>query len=63
LGKKKVISEEEIGNMVLPVANDVLGIAVTMLGFDRILVNCQDDHERLCSARNFSDIEMCTVGK
>ena len=48
LGKKKIISEEEIENMVLPVANDVLGIAVTMLGFDRILVNCQDDHERLC---------------
>ena len=48
LGKKKIISEEEIENMVLPVANDVLGIAVTMLGFDRILVNWQDDHERLC---------------
>jgi hypothetical protein len=48
LGKKKIISEEEIENMVLPVANDVLGIAVTMLGFDRILVNWQDGHERLC---------------
>jgi hypothetical protein len=47
LGKKKVISEEEIENIVLSVANDVLGIAVTMLGFDRILVNCQDGHERL----------------
>jgi len=51
LGKRKVISEEDIGNMVLPVANDVLGIAVTMLGFDRILVNCQDGHERLCRIR------------
>ncbi len=51
LGKKKVISEEEIENMVLPVANDVLGIAVKMLGFDRILVNCQDGHERLCRIR------------
>jgi len=37
LGKKKIISEEEIENMVLPIANDVLGIAVTTLGFDRIL--------------------------
>jgi hypothetical protein len=48
LGKMKIISEEEIENMVLSVANDVLGIAVTMLVFDRILVNCQDGHERLC---------------
>jgi hypothetical protein len=46
LGKKKTISEEEIANMVLPVANGVLGIAVKMLGFDRISVNCQDGHER-----------------
>ena len=51
MGKKKVISEEEIEHMVLPVANDVLGIAVTMLGFDRVLVNCQDGHERLCRIR------------
>jgi len=37
--------------MVLPVANDVLGIAVTMMGFDRILVNYQDGHKRLCRIR------------
>ena len=42
LGKKKIISKEEIENMVLSVANDVLDIAVTMLEFDRILVNSQD---------------------
>jgi len=51
LGKRKVISEEEIGNMVLPVANDVLGIAVRMMGYDRILVKCQDGKERLCRVR------------
>jgi len=51
LGKKKVISEEEIRDMVLPVANDVLGIAVKLLGFDRVLVKCQDGHERLCRIR------------
>ncbi len=27
VGKKKVKSEEELKNMVLPVANDVMGIA------------------------------------
>ena len=51
LGKKKVLSEEEIKDMVLPVANDVLGIAVKLLGFDRVLVKCQDGHERLCRIR------------
>lgn len=37
--------------MMLPVANDVLGIAVRMLGFDRILVRCQDGKSRLCRIR------------
>jgi len=51
LGKKKIISEEEIKDMVLPVANDVLGIATKLLGFDRVLVKCQDGNERLCRIR------------
>jgi len=51
LGKKKVISEEELSEMVLPTANDVLGIAVKLLGFDRVLVKCQDGNERLCRIR------------
>jgi len=51
LGKRKVKSEEELKNMVLPTANDVLGIAEKLLGFDRILVKCQDGHERLCRIR------------
>ena len=51
MGKKKVRSEEELKNMVLPVANDVMGIAEKMLGNDRVLVKCQDGHERLCRIR------------
>ena len=51
MGKKKVLSEEIIKNMVLPVANDILGIAMRPLGFDRVLVKCQDGHERLCRIR------------
>jgi len=51
LGKKKVLSEENIAEMVLPAANDVLGIAVKLLGYDRILVKCQDRHERICRIR------------
>jgi translation initiation factor 1A len=51
VGKKKVKSEEELKNMVLPVANDVIGIAKKMLGNDRLLVRCQDGKERLCRIR------------
>ena len=51
MGKRKVVSEEVIHDMVLPVANDVLCVAVKMLGFDRIMVKCQDGHERLCRIR------------
>jgi translation initiation factor 1A len=51
LGKKKVLSEDELSEMVLPSSNDVLGVAVKLLGFDRVLVKCQDGHERLCRIR------------
>jgi len=51
LGKRKVISEGGIEDMVLPSANDVLGVAVRMMGYDRILVKCQDGKERLCRVR------------
>lgn len=51
MGKKKVLSEGNINEMVLPSANEVLGIATKLLGFDRIMVKCQDGHERLCRIR------------
>jgi translation initiation factor 1A len=51
LGKKKVLSEQELNQVILPSANDILGVAVKLLGFDRVLVKCQDGHERLCRIR------------
>jgi len=51
LGKKKVLSEESLSNVVMPAPGDVLGIAVKLLGFDRVLVKCLDGHERLCRIR------------
>ena len=51
MGKKKVLSEGELNQLVLPSANDVLGVAIKLLGFDRVLVKCQDGHERLCRIR------------
>jgi translation initiation factor 1A len=37
--------------LVIPSPNDVLGVAIKLLGFDRVLVKCQDGHERLCRIR------------
>ena len=51
MGKKKVRSEGELSEMVLPSPNDILGIATKLLGFDRIMVKCQDGKERLCRIR------------
>jgi len=51
MGKRKVTNENDLDNMILPSKNDVLGIAVKMLGGDRITVKCQDGKERLCRVR------------
>ena len=51
LGKKKVLSEGQLSEMVYPREGEVLGVVVKLLGFDRIMVKCQDGHERLCRIR------------
>jgi translation initiation factor 1A len=51
LEKRKIISEKEIQDIVLPVANDALSIATRLLGFDGVSAKCQDGHERLCRIR------------
>jgi translation initiation factor 1A len=51
MGKRKVKSEDELKKMVLPSVNDVLGIAIRVLGAERFLVKCQDGKERLCRIR------------
>lgn len=51
MGKKKVITEENLDNMVLPATTDVFGVVTKLLGFDRLLVKCQDGHTRTCRIR------------
>ena len=51
MGKKKVLSEGELNQLMVPSANDILGVAIKLLGFDRVLVKCQDGKERLCRIR------------
>ena len=51
MGKKKVRSEGQLSRMVYPLEGEVLGVVVKLLGFDRIMVKCQDGKERLCRIR------------
>jgi translation initiation factor 1A len=51
MGKRKVKNEGNLNKMVLPSANDVLGVASRVLGAERFLVKCQDGKERLCRIR------------
>jgi translation initiation factor 1A len=51
MGKRKITNENNQDNMVLPSPNDILGIAVKMLGSERMMIKCQDGKERLCRVR------------
>ena len=51
LGKKKVLSEGQLNEMTYPGQGEVLGVVTKLLGFDRIMVKCQDGKERLCRIR------------
>ena len=51
MGKKKVLSERDLKQMVYPSENDVLCVVQKMQGFDRVLVKCQDDHTRTARIR------------
>jgi len=51
MGKKKVLSEKNLRQMLYPSENDVLGIVQKLLGFDRVLVKCQDGFVRTCRIR------------
>jgi translation initiation factor 1A len=51
LGKRKVVSEAIIDEQHIPQENEVLGISEKLLGYDRVMVRCQDGMTRLCRIR------------
>lgn len=51
MGKRKVVSEAGIDEAHIPQEYEVLGIAEKLLGYDRIMVRCQDGATRLCRIR------------
>ena len=51
MGKRKVISEAELKELVLPAEGEVLGRVIKLLGSDHILVKCVDGKTRLGRVR------------
>ena len=51
LGKKKVLSEGQLREMVTPGEGQMFGHVMQMLGYDRLMVKCADGHERVCRIR------------
>lgn len=51
LSKKKILSEDETKQIILPATTDVVGVVTKLLGFDRVGVKCQDGKERICRIR------------
>lgn len=47
MGKRKVISEAQLKELVLPAEGEVLGRIIKLLGSDHILVKCVDGKTRL----------------
>jgi len=51
LGKRKVLSETEFKEFVLPRGNELLGRVYKMSGGDHLLVRCTDGKTRMCRIR------------
>lgn len=47
MGKRKVLSEAELKDLVLPGEGEVLGVVEKLLGSDHIMVRCVDGKVRL----------------
>jgi len=47
MGKRKVLNEAELKDMLLPEQGEMLGRVVKLLGSDHLMVNCTDGKIRL----------------
>jgi len=51
IGKKKVLSESELKEMVMPQQGELLGRVIKLVGGDNIIVKCTDGKVRTCRIR------------
>ncbi len=51
MGKRKVLSEANLKELVMPQPGEVLGRAIKMTGGDQVIVKCADGETRQCRIR------------
>jgi translation initiation factor 1A len=51
IGKKKVLSESELKELVMPQQGELLGRVIKLVGGDNIIVKCTDGKIRTCRIR------------
>src|ERR1041385_4914236 len=51
LGKRKVLSESDLKELVMPQAGELLGRVIKLVGGDNIIVRCTDGKVRTCRIR------------
>lgn len=51
MGKRKVLSESNLKELVMPQQGEVLGRAIKMTGGDQVIVKCADGETRQCRIR------------
>ncbi|MEM2139982.1 MAG: translation initiation factor eIF-1A [Nitrososphaera sp.] len=51
IGKKKVLSESALKEMVIPQEGELLGRVIKLVGGDNIIVKCTDGKVRTCRIR------------
>ncbi|QQG48775.1 MAG: translation initiation factor eIF-1A [archaeon] len=51
MGKRKVLSESNLKELVMPQQGEILGRAIKMTGGDQVIVKCVDGETRQCRIR------------
>ena len=51
MGKRKVLSESNLKELVMPGQGEILGKAIKMTGGDQVIVKCADGETRNCRIR------------
>src|ERR1041384_6042671 len=51
LGKRKVLSESDLKELVMPQAGELLGRVIKLVGGDNLIVRCTDGKVRTCRIR------------
>lgn len=51
MGKRKVLSESELKELVLPETGEILGRVMKLSGGEHLIVKCTDGKTRLCRIR------------